>query len=100
MSTITPATDQPWIAPGEHGFLTGDTLYLRAPEEADAAYAAAWRDSPYPIGRQRAEKIINEEFPKEGDQWTTHLVACRRADDIPAPVSRSATGSGMASTLP
>jgi RimJ/RimL family protein N-acetyltransferase len=83
MSTITPATDQPWIAPGEHGFLTGDKLYLRAPEEADAAYAAAWRDSPYPIIRQRAEKIINEEFPKDFDRRIMHLVACRRADDIP-----------------
>jgi len=29
MSTTTPATTRPWIAPGEHGFLTGDTLYLR-----------------------------------------------------------------------
>lgn len=83
-----PTADRPdgapaWIAPGEQGFLVGDSLYLRQPEAADAGYAAAWHDSPYPIIRQRAEKIINEEFPKDGDRRITHLIACRRSDDIP-----------------
>ena len=79
----TTTTDQLWIAPGEQGFLVGETLYLRPPEAGDAQYAAAWHDSPYPITRQRAEKIINEEFPKEGDRRIAHLVACRRDDDSP-----------------
>jgi RimJ/RimL family protein N-acetyltransferase len=56
---------------------------LRAPEAGDAKYAAAWHDSPYPITRQRAEKIINEELPKAGDQGAAHLIACRRTDDVP-----------------
>ena len=84
MQTSTPnTTDQPWIAPGEHGFLAGNTLYLRPLEEADAGYAAAWHDSPYPIGRQRAEKLITEEFSKDFDRRIMRLAVCRRADDIP-----------------
>lgn len=83
-SPSTSTTAAPgWIAPGEQGFLVGESLYLRQPEAADAGYAAAWHDSPYPIIRQRAEKIINEEFPKDGDRRITHLIACRRSDDIP-----------------
>ena len=86
-ATTTPADRSAgapdWIAPGEQGFLVGESLYLRQPEVADAGYAAAWNDSPYPIIRQRAEKIINEEFPKEGDRRIAHLIACRRSDDIP-----------------
>lgn len=85
--TATPTTSTSatpgWIAPGEQGFLVGESLYLRQPEAADAGYAAAWHDSPYPIIRQRAEKIITEEFPKDGDRRITHLIACRRSDDIP-----------------
>lgn len=76
-------TTHDWIAPGEQGFLTGDSLYLRAWELADAAFVAAWRFSPYPISRQRAEKILKEDLPKQADRGVTLMVACRRSDDVP-----------------
>ncbi|MBA2520136.1 MAG: GNAT family N-acetyltransferase [Chloroflexia bacterium] len=83
MTTTETATEPSWIAPGEQGFLVGEKLYLRAPEAGDANYALAWHPSPYPIIRQRAEKILKEEFPKDGDKRLVHLIACRRSDDIP-----------------
>lgn len=76
-------TTHDWIAPGEQGFLTGDSLYLRAWELADAAFAATWRFSPYPITRQQAEKVLKEEVPKQADRGTNLLIACRRCDDTP-----------------
>lgn len=81
-------TTHDWIAPGEPGFLTGDTLYLRAWELADAAFSAAWRFSPYPINRQRAEKILKEDLPKQAHRGVTLMVACRRSDDVPVGAAR------------
>lgn len=79
MSTRAPE----WLAPGEQGFLVGETLYLRAFEPADAAYPAAWHFSPYPITRVRAEKVLKEELTKQADRGRATYVACRRRDDVP-----------------
>src|SRR5688500_16794695 len=72
-----------WVAPGEAGFLVGETLYLRAWELCDAAHAAAWHASPYPITRQRAEKMLQEDLPKRADRGVYTYIACRREDDVP-----------------
>lgn len=72
-----------WLAPGEQGFLVGETLYLRAFEPADAAYPAAWHFSPYPITRVRAEKLLKEELTKQADRGRSTYIACRRSDDVP-----------------
>jgi RimJ/RimL family protein N-acetyltransferase len=70
----------------------GETLYLRPPEPGDAGYGLAWHPSPFPIIRQRAEKILKEEFPKEGDRRIVHFIACRRSDDIPIGATVYDTG--------
>lgn len=89
-------SEQPWIAPGEHGFLVGDTLYLRPLEPADARYPAAWHFSPFSINPQRAEEILKEEVPKEAKDRKHRLVACRRSDDTPVgAVSYSNAWSGL-----
>ena len=71
--------------PGSEGqtFLVGDTLYLRGPELADAARPAAWRDSPFPVPKERAEEILKKDLPSGAERYKTTLVACRRADDEP-----------------
>ncbi|MBA2520139.1 MAG: GNAT family N-acetyltransferase [Chloroflexia bacterium] len=76
-------TESPWIAPGEQGFLVGETLYLRPLEQGDAKYPGAWHFASYPINRQRAEELLTKELPKEAESHTRRLVACRRSDDTP-----------------
>lgn len=76
-------TEQSWIAPGEQGFLVGETLYLRPLEAADARYPGAWHRSPFAINPQRAEEILTKEIPSEAAKRRHRLVACRRSDDIP-----------------
>ncbi|MDQ3693463.1 MAG: GNAT family N-acetyltransferase [Chloroflexota bacterium] len=76
-------TEPQWIAPGEHGFLAGETLYMRPLELADARYPAAWHFSPFPINPERAEEILKQDLPKEANERKYRLVACRRSDDIP-----------------
>jgi RimJ/RimL family protein N-acetyltransferase len=75
-------TEQTWIAPGEQGFLVGETLYLRPLEMADARYSGAWHASPYPITAHRAEEILKD-LPSEVEKRKHRLVACRRSDDVP-----------------
>jgi RimJ/RimL family protein N-acetyltransferase len=89
-------SEHQWIAPGEHGFLVGETLYLRPLELADASYPAAWHFSPFAINRQRAEEILKEDIPKEARERKHRLVACRRSDDVPlGAVSYSNAWSGL-----
>ncbi|MDQ3693464.1 MAG: GNAT family N-acetyltransferase [Chloroflexota bacterium] len=76
-------TTPEWVAPGEQGFLVGDSLYFRAIELGDAAFSAAWRFSPYPITRQRAEKMLKEELAKQDIGASNSYIACRRDDDVP-----------------
>ncbi len=76
-------TEQTWIAPGEQGFLVGETLYLRPLEAADARYPGAWHRSPFAINPQRAEEILTKEIPSESEKRKHRLVACRRSDDVP-----------------
>ncbi|MBA2520137.1 MAG: GNAT family N-acetyltransferase [Chloroflexia bacterium] len=76
-------TTPEWVAPGEHGFLVGDTLYFRAVELGDAEFPAAWRFSPYPITKQRAEKVLKEELAKQDAGAANYYIACRRDDDVP-----------------
>jgi RimJ/RimL family protein N-acetyltransferase len=76
-------TDHRWIAPGEQGFLVGETLYLRPLELADAQYPGAWYASPFSISPKRAEEILTKEFPNEASKRRYRLIACRRSDDIP-----------------
>lgn len=63
-------------------YLTGETLYLRAPVEKDEDAAAAWLQAPFPINRPRAEALLKEEY---GRQWGTRggllLVVVRRDDE-------------------
>jgi len=37
-------------------YLTGEHLYIRAMVAADAACAAAWFDSPFPVNAVRAKE--------------------------------------------
>ncbi len=76
-------TEHKWLAPGEHGFLTGDTLYLRPIELADARHPEAWRDSIFPISPQRAEEILKDDIPKDAMHRKHRMVACRKSDDKP-----------------
>ena len=78
----TPATD---TTPGSAGqtFLVGDTLYLRGLELGDATRPGAWRDSPFPIPKERAEEVLKKDEPKQAEHRKTRLVACRIADDQP-----------------
>lgn len=41
-------------------FLTGEHLYVRPLLAADAQYAAAWFDSPFPVNAARAETFLKE----------------------------------------
>ncbi|MGH7910397.1 MAG: GNAT family N-acetyltransferase [Candidatus Dormibacteraceae bacterium] len=43
-------------------YLTGETIYLRAPVKADAGHAAAWLEDTFPINTPRAEALLEEEF--------------------------------------
>lgn len=76
-------TEHQWIAPGEHGFLHGETLYLRPIELGDGKYPEAWHDSPFPINPQRAEELLTKSIPEEAEKRKYRLVACRKSDDIP-----------------
>ena len=61
-------------------YLTGPTIYLRAMIAADAAHAAAWFDSTFPITVERAEAWLKEE---NQDPWAPnrHLIIARGMDD-------------------
>lgn len=62
-------------------YLTGETLYLRALQSSDKEIAAAWHQSPFPIGADRAEEILKEAHgdPEEARRWL--LAIARVADD-------------------
>jgi RimJ/RimL family protein N-acetyltransferase len=66
-------------------FLVGETIYLRPLELEDAARAGAWRASPFPITRERAEQLIKEDVPDD-PLWekprAQTLLALRRTDDV------------------
>lgn len=63
-------------------YLTGPTLYLRAPVESDQEAAAAWLEGLFPINRPRAEALLKEEY---GRRWWMRagllLVIARRDGD-------------------
>lgn len=72
-------------------FLVGETIYLRPLELEDAARAGAWRASPFPITRQRAEELIKADVPDD-PLWekprAQTLLALRRADDVAVGAAR------------
>ena len=92
-------TQSRWLAPGEPGFLIGDTIYLRPHELPDVDYPAAWRESPLPVSPARAAEILQEEVPKLPARRTVRLVACRRRDDLPLGAATFMTETGLAADL-
>lgn len=64
-------------------FLVGETLYLRGAEIGDARWATAWRGSPFPISREKAEEQLKKDVPSQFEQHTSRLIACRRDDGQP-----------------
>ncbi|MCC7025159.1 MAG: GNAT family N-acetyltransferase [Thermomicrobiales bacterium] len=89
MTAATPAPDEPGAsnpAPGRDGeqrYLIGDTLFLRGLELGDAAWATAWRPSPFPISARQAEEQLRKLVPGQQGRRIARLVACRRDDGRP-----------------
>jgi RimJ/RimL family protein N-acetyltransferase len=89
MTAATPAPDEPGSshpAPGRDGeqrYLVGDTVFLRGLELGDAAWATAWRPSPFPISVQQAEEQLRKSVPGQQARRVARLVACRRDDGRP-----------------
>jgi RimJ/RimL family protein N-acetyltransferase len=65
-------------------YMVGEHVYLRPLVHADAEYASAWRDLPYPQSPERVRKWIDDDFTKGSNPYktTTHLVV-RKSDDRP-----------------
>jgi RimJ/RimL family protein N-acetyltransferase len=62
-------------------FLVGEEVYVRGIEEGDAKAVTAWRNSLFPASTARAETIIKEDIPKEGDQRKNTMILVRKSDD-------------------
>lgn len=63
-------------------YLTGQRIALRPLLLADAAHAAVWFDSPFPINASRAESFLKEEHTAGwGPPQTLHLAIVRLASD-------------------
>ncbi|MGH2535030.1 MAG: GNAT family N-acetyltransferase [Thermomicrobiales bacterium] len=63
-------------------YLTGERVYLRPLSMNDKVGAAAWFDSPFPVGASRAEEALKEEHK---NPWylgqTTRLAVVRMEND-------------------
>ena len=64
-------------------YLVGESLFLRAPQLADAKWATAWRPSPFPVSAQLVEEELKTRLPDEQERHKWRVVACRRTDDQP-----------------
>jgi hypothetical protein len=62
-------------------YLTGEHLFIRALVAADAACAAAWFDSPFPVNAVRAEAWLKEVHASVDRPANLHYVIARTADD-------------------
>ncbi len=62
-------------------YLTGEDLYIRALIAADAACAAAWFDSPFPVNAVRAEAWLKEAHAGVDRRSRLHYAIVRAADD-------------------
>jgi len=62
-------------------YLTGEYLYIRAMVAADAACAAAWFDSLFPVNAVRAEEWLKEAHGSVDRPANLQYVIARAADD-------------------
>jgi RimJ/RimL family protein N-acetyltransferase len=62
-------------------YLTGEQLSIRALVAADAARAAAWFDSPFPVNAVRAEAWLKETQVSLDRPPTLHYAIVRTADE-------------------
>lgn len=62
-------------------YLTGEHLFIRALVAADAACAAAWFDSPFPVNAVRAEAWLKETHASVDRPPTLHYAIVRTEDD-------------------
>lgn len=62
-------------------YLTGEQLAIRALVAADAAYAVAWFDSPFPVNAVRAEAWLKEAHASLDRPSTLHYAIVRNADE-------------------
>lgn len=64
-------------------YLTGPTVYLRAPVDGDQEAAAAWLRGPFPINGPRADEVLKEEYRRIWWMRTgVLLVLVRREGDV------------------
>jgi RimJ/RimL family protein N-acetyltransferase len=63
-------------------YLSGPTVYLRAPVESDKEHAAAWLDDTFPINTPAAEQILKDDHRRPfWDRSSLRLVIVRRDGD-------------------
>ncbi len=66
-------------------YLTGPTVYLRAPVDGDKEQAAAWLDDTFPINSPAAEQVLKEEHRAPfWERASLRLVIARREGDTVA----------------
>ncbi|CAN5521937.1 hypothetical protein BH23CHL2_BH23CHL2_07810 [soil metagenome] len=61
-------------------YLSGEKVYIRAYVEDDKHHAAAWADSPFPVGSPRGEKLLKE-WHTEYWPRTRRYALCRSEND-------------------
>lgn len=63
-------------------YLTGPSVYLRAPVDGDKEHAAAWLDDTFPVNAPAAESALKEEYGKPWwDRSGLRLMLVRREGD-------------------
>lgn len=62
-------------------YLTGEHIYLRALTKADAAVTTAWRQSPFPMAQEPAEKELEDDHKNLWQKRQFLYAICRRDTD-------------------
>lgn len=75
-------------------YLSGPTVYLRAPVESDKEHAAAWLDDAFPTNAPAAESVLKEEHKTPiWDRPNLRLMIVRREGDAVVGGIRISWGS-------
>ena len=82
IESINESAAVPGAGYQEQTFLIGDEIYLRPPEESDAASTVSWRPTIFPISAMRTEEWIKETLAKQDPFREITLVIVRKVDDV------------------
>lgn len=78
-ATLAPGVEPPSL---RAVYLSGPTVYLRAPVDRDKEHAAAWLDETFPTNAPAAEVVLEEEHRRPfWERSTLRLVIVRQDDD-------------------